>query len=418
MKKIYRFLLFACLFLSIPSVQAINLELYSKNAILYNLDEETVLYEKNATERISIASMTKMMTAIVALEQIDDLDQTVTLTNQDFYGLEEANASVAGFEVGQKVTYRDLLYGLLLPSGADAALALTRTTAGGRDEFIKLMNEKATSLGLKDTHFMNETGLDEKGHYSTVEDVATFFKYALKNKDFEEIITTSSYTMSDKSFTVYGTIDKNKRRYGLKMDYLLGGKTGTTYDAGLCLASIALKDDVHYMLVTARAPYNEGPLNLYDAKTAYEYFMNHFKNQMVLEKQDKLLTLDTKYAKEENVTFYSKEQIQKYLSNDFSKKTLQYEYEGTELLTPKIKKGTKLGTVTIKNEEEVFGTVDIVLEQELTFSLLGYLEYHKNMVMIGIVILLLMIFLFISMRKRKKRRRKNGLYPNRTRVTH
>lgn len=405
MKKIYFFLLM--IILCIPSVQAIELDLYSKNAILYNLDENTVLYEKNANEKISIASMTKVMTAIVALEQIDDLDETVVLTNKDFYGLEEANASVAGFEVGQKVTYRDLLYGLLLPSGADAALALTRTTSGGRNEFIKLMNEKATTLGLKNTHFMNETGLDEEEHYSTVEDVATFFKYALKNKDFEEIIKTSSYTMSDKSFTVYGTIDKNKRRYGLKMDYLLGGKTGTTYNAGLCLASIALKDDVHYMLVTARAPYNEGPLNLYDAKTTYEYFMDNFKNQMVLEKKDELLTLKTQYAKEKTVTFYAKEEIKKYLENDFSKKTLQYEYVGTEVITPKIKKGTKLGTVTVKNEEEVFGTVDIILEQELTFSFWGYLEYHQNIVIvITFSVVILMILLVVKRKQQRKKRRK------------
>lgn len=386
-----RIILFVLLFLWIPSAYAIDVELYSKNAILYQLDEGTILYEKNATERISIASMTKIMTAIIALEQIENLEATVTLTNEDFFGLEEANASVAGFEVGQKVTYRDLLYGLLLPSGADAALALTRTTAGGRNNFIRLMNEKASFLGLKDTHFMNETGLDEKGHYSTVADVATFFQYALKNKEFEEIIKTSSYTMSDQSFTVYGTIDKNKRRYGLKMDYLLGGKTGTTYDAGLCLASIALKDNVHYMLVTARAPYDVGPLNLYDAKTIYEYFMGHFKNQMVLEKGDKLLTLNTQYVKEETVTFYSKEQIQKYLDNDFSKETLLYEYNGIEVVTPKIKKGTRLGTVTIKNDKEVFGTVDIVLEQEVTFSFWGYLEYHKNIVIGCFSILVLLI---------------------------
>ena len=170
------------LYLGVSNVKAVDFNIHSKNAILYNLDENTILYEKASQEKVSIASMTKIMTAIVAMEHINDLDEKITLTNEDFYGLEEANASVAGFEVGQRVTYRDLLYGLLLPSGADAAQALTRNVAGGRVNFINLMNEKAMDLGLKNTHFVNETGLDEEEHYSTVEEVAIIFQYALRNE--------------------------------------------------------------------------------------------------------------------------------------------------------------------------------------------------------------------------------------------
>ena len=293
---------------------------------IHNLDENTILYEKASKEKVSIASMTKIMTAIVAMEHINDLDEKITLTNEDFYGLEEANASVAGFEVGQRVTYRDLLYGLLLPSGADAAQALTRNVAGGRVNFINLMNEKAMDLGLKNTHFVNETGLDEEEHYSTVEEVAIIFQYALRNEELKKIMTSSSYKISDNSFVVYNSIDKNKRRYGIEMDYLEGGKTGTTYDAGLCLASIATWNNVHYMLVTARAPYNEGPKNLYDAKTIYEHFMNHYGNQKIVEKKEKLLTLNTLYTKEDNVSFYAEKTLEKYLSNDFEKKDLKYQY--------------------------------------------------------------------------------------------
>ena len=213
MKKYLTLLLVVIsLYIGIPIVNAIEFDLNSKNAILYNLDENMVLYEKNATEQISIASMTKIMTAIVALENIEDLDEKVILTSADFYGLEEANASVAGFKVGQSLTYRDLLYGLLLPSGADAAQALTRTVAGGKSNFVKMMNEKAENLSLDDTHFMNETGLDEEEHYSTVEDVAKLFQYALKNEEFKKMITSSSYTISDHSSTIYSSIEKNKRR--------------------------------------------------------------------------------------------------------------------------------------------------------------------------------------------------------------
>ena len=118
------------LIFSVFSVKAIEFDLKSTNAILYNLDEDTILYEKNSDERVAIASLTKIMTAIVSVENIDSLDEKVTLVNKDFDTLVENNASVAGFKVNEEVTYEDLLYGLLLPSGADAAQALTRLIAG------------------------------------------------------------------------------------------------------------------------------------------------------------------------------------------------------------------------------------------------------------------------------------------------
>ncbi|MDE6477058.1 MAG: hypothetical protein K2L48_02580, partial [Mycoplasmoidaceae bacterium] len=198
-------------------VNAVEFDLNSKNAILYNLDENEILYEKDSKEKIAIASMTKIMTAIVAIENTDNLDETVILTWTDFSGLVEANASVAGFRFGQKVTYRDLLYGLLLPSGADAAQALTRAIAGGRSNFVQMMNEKAKELNLENTYFMNEIGLDEEGHYSTVEEVAKLFQYALKNETFKEIVTTPSYTISDNSltcrlYTYPSPLDRQKER--------------------------------------------------------------------------------------------------------------------------------------------------------------------------------------------------------------
>ena len=135
MKKVLSFLLVFILF--IAKTSALELDISSKNAILYNLDNGEILYEKNADEKASIASLTKIMTALVALENIDNLDEQVIITKDDFEGLIEANAVTAGFTVGEVVTYRDLLYGLLLPSGADAAKALARNIAGSEEAFIE-----------------------------------------------------------------------------------------------------------------------------------------------------------------------------------------------------------------------------------------------------------------------------------------
>lgn len=405
MKKYFMVLFMLSVWLfGISSVKAVELNIDSKNAILYNLDENTILYEKASKEKISIASMTKIMTAIVALEHISNLEETTILTSADFYGLKEANASVAGFKIGQKVTYRDLLYGLLLPSGAEAAQALTRIVSGNKEKFVRLMNEKATALGLKNTHFMNETGLDETGHYSTVEEVAIFFQYALKNDEFKKMITASSYTISDKTLTLYSTIEKNKVRYGLNMNYLEGGKTGTTFDAGLCLASIAFSNDTHYMLVTARAPYNEGPKNMYDARTIYGYFIQNYGNKIIIEKGQTILTLNTKYTNEEEISFKAKETITKYLTNDFNQDDLEYIYQGEKIITSKIKSGTKLGTVTIKYQGEIFYEQDIILDQKVAFSLAKFLKAHLDIIFGGIIFILIVLGVLFQIKNKKSKK--------------
>lgn len=402
-KSITIFLILVVTFMKSILVNAIELDISSCNVILYNLDENRVLYEKNSHEQISIASMTKIMTSIVAIENIKNLDEKVTLIWKDFEGLVEANASVAGFRYGQIVTYRDLLYGLLLPSGADAAQALTRLVAGGRNNFVKMMNDKVKNLNLKNTHFINETGLDADNHYSTVEDVAIIFQYALKNEILKKIITSSSYTTSDNSMTFYSTIYNNKIRYGLTLDYLQGGKTGTTEKAGSCLASIATWDGVHYMLVTAGAPYNDGPKNIFDAKKIYEYFINNFKNQFIFLENDKLLVLDTLYTVEDNVTFYAKTSLKKYLPNDFKKEDLKYDYDGENIVTSKMKVGTKLGRIRVKYQGEILYEQDIILEKKLSFDIIKYLKAHIEIVISVIVAFLIILVTSIFLVVRKNR---------------
>ena len=136
------------LFLLIP-ININALEINSEHAILYNMNEDMVLYEKDADTRTYIASLTKIMTTIVAIENIDDINEYVTIPYEGLEGLIEANASVAGFRLGQKVTYKDLLYGILLPSGADATKTVAYYIAGSEEKFVDLMNEKAEELGIR-----------------------------------------------------------------------------------------------------------------------------------------------------------------------------------------------------------------------------------------------------------------------------
>ena len=393
MKRI-RILTIILLSLFIPiNIYSLDFDIYSKNAILYNTKEDKVMYEKNSTDKVSIASLTKITTAIVALENIKDLDEKITLTSADFKGLVEANASVAGFRIGQEVTYRDLLYGLMLPSGADAAQALTSNISGSNDKFIDLMNDKAKELKLENTHYANSTGLDDSNHYSTVKDVLKVFKYALKNEEFKKIITTSKYTISDGSMTFRSTLSKAS---ALDIEYIKGGKTGTTGDAGLCLATLANYDDTDFILVTAGAEDKLG--NFLDHKEVYEYVRDNFDYTEVVNKKDILVTLPTKYLKEDTIDFTGDKNINMYLENDFDKNNLKYKYTGIKLITRENKEGEKLGKVDIYYDKDKLATVDIILKDKPKFSIVKYLLDHK--LLVGIVLLLLVII--FSKKKHKK----------------
>ena len=406
MKKIKLLLLLLIMSFCI-NVNAVEFELNSNHAILYNLNDNTVLYEKNSTDKTSIASLTKIMTGIVAIENIDNLDEKVKLTNADFKGLREANLATAGFRVGEEVTYRDLLYGLMLPSGADAAQALTRLIAGSIDNYMNLMNQKAVELGLKNTHFVNPTGLDAEGHYSTVEDVGTLFQYAIKNEEFLNIIKTKKYTTSNGRITFTSTIEKSKDRYGLSMDYVLGGKTGTTGDAGYCLATIANYNGVDYMLVTAKTIFpSTQPLNYQDAKTIYEYFMNNYAYHNVLAKGDKLVSIKTLYAKKDKVDFYSDEELEMYLENTYDKEKIIYKYTGIDEIPYDMEVGTKLGKVELYNGDTLLTTVEINLEEEMEFDLIKFLSINRVAVISILVIILLVIISLVCIIKKLNKKKK------------
>lgn len=389
MKKIIFFLvLFLCF---IGTGQAISLEINSKNAILYNLDEDTILYEKDSEVEVPIASLTKIMTSIIVAENKLDLDENVTLTYADFAGLAEADASVAGFYVGEVVSIKDLLYGLLLPSGADAAQALTRVVAGTRDDFVALMNEKAKELGLEHTHFVNETGLHDDNHYSTVKDVATMFKYALNNPTLKEIFSNPTYTTSDNSKSFFSTVMAYKNNYNLEMDYLIGGKTGTTDEAGLCLATFANGGNTNYLLVTTGAEEEGGHIK--DAKKIYDYFINNYETYEVISNDDIILTLPTRSAKESEVVFKANKTLNKYLSKDFKKEDLVYQYDGVDKVSYFTKENTKLGTVKVMLNDEVIDNIDIILNEKLSFSILAFVINYWYGVLI---VLLVIIFLIIK----------------------
>ena len=400
MKKVLSFIFIFILFM--VRANAVELDVSSKNAILYNMDTEEVLYEKDADEKVSIASLTKIMTALVSIENIEDLDAQVVLTADDFDGLVEANAVTAGFTKGEVVTYRDLLYGLLLPSGADAAKALARNIAGSEENFIKMMNEKVGEMNLKNTHFSTVIGLDDDNNYSTAREVALIFKEALKNEDFKTIITTKEYTSSDGKVKFHSTIQSNAKKFEIDVPYILGGKTGTTTDAGLCLATIAKENDVNYMLVTLGALYDKkAPHNIEDAQTIYDYFIENYDNHMIVDKETPFTEINVKYGSKKTLKLYPTKNITKYLENDYDKNDIKYVYNGREEITAFTKKGEKLGTLEIYYQDDLIDKENIVLTESLQFSIFEFAK-ENILIILSIITVVVIIVVFIFKRKKSK----------------
>ena len=265
-----RFLLIILLF----PINVLALSIPSNNAILIDQDTGRILYSKNINERRLIASTTKIMTAVLAIES-GKLDDIITIDESVL----KSYGSGIYIKPGEEISLRSLVYGLLLRSGNDAALAIEEYL-GGHDKFIIMMNKKAKEIGMNNTSFENSSGLDESGeeNYSTVYDMALLMKYANNIYDFREIDSTKKYELeTNKNY--YSWVNKNKLLFNYK--YATGGKTGYTKKAKRTLVSSASKDDVNLIAVTFN---DKDDFNTH--KTLYEYGFNNYRRYLIINKNN------------------------------------------------------------------------------------------------------------------------------------
>ena len=239
-----------------------------------DLDSGRILYEKNANQKRLIASITKIMTAIVAIEE-GDLTEKITV-GEEVLSMYGTNIYV---EVGEKMKLRDLLYGLLLRSGNDASVVIAKAIAGSEEKFVNLMNKKAQEIGMKNTIFKNPHGLDEETeNYSTAYDMALLSKYAYKNKTYRNIVSTDKYEVSTgkKTYLWY-----NRNKLLTTYEYCTGGKNGYTPRAGKTLVTTASKKGLNLTIVTL----SDGDIynNHIDL---YEDFFSKYKRYKIIDKNN------------------------------------------------------------------------------------------------------------------------------------
>jgi D-alanyl-D-alanine carboxypeptidase (penicillin-binding protein 5/6) len=244
-------------FSSTESTAALNGDVLSTYGILIDLDTNTIVAQRNAKDRINPASMTKILTVLVAAEHITDLDDTFTITREITDFSYQNDCSSVGFAEGETVTVKDLLYGTILPSGGDAAAGLAYYVAGSLDEFAELLNEKIAELGLSgSSHFTNCVGLYDENHYSTVYDMGVMLKAAVENELCREVLSAHTYTTSSTTEHPEGITVSNwfLRRIEDKETNgeVVCAKTGYVVQSGNCAASYSISNEgKHYICVTA-----------------------------------------------------------------------------------------------------------------------------------------------------------------------
>lgn len=246
----------------------------SVGALIVNTETHEIVAQRNSHERLYPASTTKIMTLLVACENIEDFEDTFTMTLDITDPLFVAEATVAGFLNGETITMTDMLYGLILPSGADAAIGLAIKISGTEEAFVELMNKRAKELGLNDTHFVNTSGLYDKNHYTSAYDMAIILEAAMQNPICRKILSTYQYTTKSTPQHPNGILLSAtlfSYMYGTEPETatVMGGKTGFVNESGYCIASFGSNNTTgnEYVVVTlknsSRWPAIHGQIDLY-----------------------------------------------------------------------------------------------------------------------------------------------------------
>lgn len=371
MKKILIIILaFSCV---IPIVKAEDsLNLSSESAILMDAESSKILYEKNIDEKLPMASMTKIMSMLLIMENIEN----GSLKYEDKVLISENASGMGGSQVflqaGEEYTVNDLLKCIAVSSANDAVVAMAEKISGSVDTFVTLMNEKAKSLGLENTNFANPHGLDNENHYSTAYDMAIMAKELLKHEDILKF--TSIYedylTKPDGSQVWLVNTNRLVRFY----DGVDGLKTGYTTEAGYCLTATAKKNDLRLISVVMKSPSAEERSS--DTSTLLTYGFNSFKSNVIYSKDKSLGKVKIEKGKLKEVDVYLKEDATEILSVTEKPSDYTFNIKIDKIIAP-VKAGTIVGTTEIiDNEGNIIKEADIIVKIDVEKA--GFLDYLKQ----------------------------------------
>lgn len=345
----FTFIIFVFAVFFITNAAAIDASsLSAHSAVLIDASNGKILFSKNENERLPMASTTKIMTAVIALEN-SELSKSVTISS-DAVGVEGSSVYLTEGEI---LTMEDLLYALLLSSANDAATAIALEVGGSIDGFARLMNEKASELGLVDTHFENPHGLDGDEHYTSASDLAILSSYALKNADFKKIVSTYKATIPSSGGGSRLLINHNKllRIY----NGTIGIKTGFTKKSGRCLVSAAERDGLCLVAVTMNAPDD-----WQDHMSMLDYGFSAFQCLSILPRFTFTTSLPVTGGGEQSVICTNSEPIVATMPIDATADDCIFKVISSPFLYAPVAGGMDIGELVCEYKGEVIGTSRLI----------------------------------------------------------
>lgn len=360
MKKILILLL---LFISIPLVKAEEVEDLApnaKSAIMIEASTGEILFQKNKDEKLAPASMTKMMSMLLIMEEIENgnlkWDEMITASEK----ASSMGGSQIFLKVGEKMTVEDLLKGVAIASGNDAVVALAERIAGSEEQFVKRMNTRAKDLGLKNTNFINATGLTADNHYSSAYDMSLIAKELVKHEKILEFTSTYEDYLRKDTKSPFWLVNTNRLvRFKEGVD---GLKTGFTDEAGYCLTATMKKDNMR--LITVVMKEENTSKRSADTTKMLDYGFNIYMVQTILDEKTTIekkkvelgKTLTTEIVPKENITILNKKSDEQ--------KNITYKTNISKITAP-VKKGDKVGTIDIIEDNNIISTIDATVKEDI-----------------------------------------------------
>lgn len=420
-RVLFYILIFTCFLVNFNTVFATP-AILSESAVLIDAGSGTILAQKNADKKMYPASLTKIMTAILALE-LGELTDVITVDDDTPF---EIDGSHIALEPGEILTLKDLLHALMLPSANDAASVIAKHYGGSLENFVKMMNQKAKELGAYSTNFTNPHGLHDANHYSTAADLALITKYAMENDAFRKIVSTTKYeiqTTNKKDEPRYFT-SLNKLLYNTSYnqiyvdgeyispyyEYANGAKTGYTPEAGNCLVATAKKDGTELIAVTMKGI----SLEMYqDSHNLFNYGFEEYESTTLVGKNT--------FIKNIRITNGDSKEISVITESDLTALIQKNSFDDIKSnvyindITLPIEKNNVVGKIEYTLDDEVIGTVNLICPISVKSSVIESRSslFMKMVEFIGFLILfavfavlLLKVYNDLRIRLNKKKRRK------------
>lgn len=403
--------------------------IYADAYMLVNLDDDSlpVVAEKNADKKLYPASLTKIVTAIVVLNNVADLNQKTKMSQTAYENTLGTGAQVAGIEVGEELTIEKLLYLAMVHSACDACQMLAEFVSGSEAEFVKKMNEWVKSIGCKQTNFVNPDGLHDANHYTTARDMAAITLKALENPNFVKIATATEVSFHD--LTLHHTNLMLQPGYiTYYYEYAQGIKTGSTKEADYCVITKASKDGYNYLAVVLKSPQQaingepyETKCSFVDAKSLFEWAFDSLKYTTLVAESEVVGEIAVENGKDaDSVQLVAKENTNVIVPAGLDKSAIIYEMlEKPESISAPVIKGQDICKANIIYGDEVIATVDLVASQTVELStflkVINAVKAFFNLAVVKIICVIFVIvfvcyfvLVFNNNRKKKKRRQRRA----------